>query len=967
MGQTVGEIDLGLTINQALFNGQIGGLAKSAKNPIVNAFKPIGKLLGNVLAVGSIVSFTKECLELGSDLTEVQNVADTTFKRMNESVNEFAANAMTQFGLSETVAKQYMGTLGAMSKSMGFSEQASYDMTAAVTGLAGDVASFYNLSTDGAFDKLKSIWTGETETLKSIGVMLTQTNLDQYALNNGFGKTTASMTEQEKVMLRYQYTLSALSDASGDFAKTSGSWANQTRILSLQFDSLKATLGQGFINLFTPIIQMINTLMSKLQALALQFKSFTEMLVGNRGGSESAVANIATDSESAVSGLSGVESAAKSAAKAVGLLAVDELNVLNSSDTSGTGTVSGATDISTVNSEAEITNGLIGDVNSNIELLTKSIEPFTSAIKRLWNEGLAKLGSFSITGLKDFYNEFLAPLGKWAFGTDDKGLSRLVNIINEDLCGVDWNTINKNLKEFWKAIEPYAEEFGEGLIDFFEDASDVAFDVLEDLFGEGGLLVSLTGWLNENDPDNARNWGYSLGVLSTALIAFRVLGPVIPVFSKLFTLFKGSSFATKISAGVSAAMTSLGGIGGLLTTDLAVIFGAGTVAEIGLTIGASLIGGIVAAIGGFSLGQWLNETITGEEIDMSWTEQFSTIRDSFSDGSWKAALSLWGEDISAGISAISGDLERWLEDNFGEPFGLTFEEVGIAIGTFAGDASQKLSEFKTNVSETFKKAGAEVSGWYNNNLKPTLDNAGKTIVDFGKTYITGPFTLWGQDIKDWWTNDVSPWFTKEKWNGIGESVKSGLSSKWTEFSDWWQSAGVSKWWNEKVAPWFTKEKWTEGMAGVKDGFESTFKNACNTGIDVFNKFIGWLNEKMNFSWDSFSIAGKEIVAAGSLQLFSIPQIPKLAQGGYVGANQPQLAVIGDNRHYGEIVSPEDKMYEISVRAMKDALMEIRPLMLQRNDSDTRDIVINVDGKEVFKINRKYAYEYYKTTGKPAFP
>lgn len=88
--------------------------------------------------------------------------------------------------MSETVAKQYMGTLGAMSKSMGFSEQASYDMAEAVTGLTGDVASFYNLSTDEAFDKLKSIWTGETETLKSIGVLLTQTNLDQYALNNGF-------------------------------------------------------------------------------------------------------------------------------------------------------------------------------------------------------------------------------------------------------------------------------------------------------------------------------------------------------------------------------------------------------------------------------------------------------------------------------------------------------------------------------------------------------------------------------------------------------------------------------------------------------------------------------------------------------------------------------------------------------------------------------------------------------------
>ena len=82
---------------------------------------------------------------------------------------------------------------------------------------------------------------------------MTQTNLDQYALNNGFGKTTAKMTEQEKVMLRYQYVTSALSNATGDFVKTQDSWANQTRILSLRFEQLKASLGKGFIALFTPI------------------------------------------------------------------------------------------------------------------------------------------------------------------------------------------------------------------------------------------------------------------------------------------------------------------------------------------------------------------------------------------------------------------------------------------------------------------------------------------------------------------------------------------------------------------------------------------------------------------------------------------------------------------------------------------------------------------------------------------
>ena len=107
---------------------------------------------------------------------------------------------------------------------------------------------------------------------------MTQSALDAYAMANGFGKTTQQMSESEKVALRYQFVMSKLSAAQGDFARTSGSWANQTRILKLQFDSLKATLGQGFINLFTPILKVINTLLGKLTTLAHAFKSFTELI-----------------------------------------------------------------------------------------------------------------------------------------------------------------------------------------------------------------------------------------------------------------------------------------------------------------------------------------------------------------------------------------------------------------------------------------------------------------------------------------------------------------------------------------------------------------------------------------------------------------------------------------------------------------------------------------------------------------
>lgn len=161
MPASIGEIGLDLVVNQGQFNKQMSGITGIAKKA--------GAALAGAFAVSKIVDFGKKCLELGSDLAEVQNVVDVTFPNMTAQVDKFAKSAAQSFGLSETMAKQYTGTFGAMAKAFGFSEKASYDMGTALTGLAGDVASFYNISQDEAYTKLKSVFTGETESLKDLG------------------------------------------------------------------------------------------------------------------------------------------------------------------------------------------------------------------------------------------------------------------------------------------------------------------------------------------------------------------------------------------------------------------------------------------------------------------------------------------------------------------------------------------------------------------------------------------------------------------------------------------------------------------------------------------------------------------------------------------------------------------------------------------------------------------------------
>lgn len=284
MAKSDGTVYINTKIDTTGFKNGMDDVGKQTK-ALSSSFSKLGKIIGAAFAIGKIVDFGKKALELGSDLQEVQNVVDVTFTKMSDNVDEFSKNAAESAGLSETMAKRYVGTFGAMAKSFGFAESEAFNMSTALTQLAGDVASFYNITQDEAYTKLKSVFTGETESLKELGVVMTQSALDSFAMEEGLGKTTKQMTEQEKVALRYRFVLNQLSGASGDFARTSDSWANQVRMLKLNIESIMASVGQALINFFTPIIKLINVLLSKIATLANSFKAFSEMIMGKKSSS----------------------------------------------------------------------------------------------------------------------------------------------------------------------------------------------------------------------------------------------------------------------------------------------------------------------------------------------------------------------------------------------------------------------------------------------------------------------------------------------------------------------------------------------------------------------------------------------------------------------------------------------------------------------------------------------------------
>lgn len=936
-----------------------------------NAFNKTAKVVGAVLSVTAVVAFGRSCIQLGSDLTEVQNVVDVTFGDMNRKVNEFSRNAIKQFGLSELAAKEYMGTYGSMAKSFGFATEEVYQLSASITGLTGDLASFRNLSTDEAYTKLKSIFTGETESLKEIGVVMTQTALDQYALNEGLGKTTANMTEQEKVMLRYRFVMSALSDAQGDFERTSHSWANQVRVLQLQFESLKATIGQGLINAFTPVIYVINTILEKMQMLASYFRAFTAALFGDAGGGNAlSEASGALGSAAGSSGLvvDNMGSAAKAAKDMKNSLAsFDELNNLSSGTSSGGGG-GGTVDFGNMNGElfgGVTVNPEIEEaterIRSAVERLKEAAGPAREALKRLQEEGLTRLGTFSWTGLQDFWEYFLKPLGGWVLG---EGFPRFVDITNEFLTEIDWTDINDALREFWIALEPFAENVGEGLLDFYEGLASVGAEFINAVVPGG--MRALTDVLNSADAENARDFGYALGILSTALPGLKIAGVVAPQIETLGRAIKDLPGFITMSGGAGTAAFDIFGMHIIdaisnfieenFGQEVVDAIGHGLLISVGIMAGGYLAGPLGALAGG------IITALVDVLVNIDWSGDV-----------WeKVGKKLFNFDTA---NALAEQANEFFYTAFNTENFLEFGE-NIIAGIGAGMTSA-IAYLIEPITDLFDFVIGEICDLFGiNSPAAEMEPYGQYILEGIILGFRNTFGSWTESLDEWYSKHIEPWFTLKKWSELYESIKSAMKTKWDETAGQW-SDDVNSWWSENVEPWFTKEKWKSVMGEIPSAFGSIFKDAVNAGVEQLNKLIDWINEKLNFSFDGYEILGEEIIPAFNIQLFRIPHIPTFAGGGFPNTGQLFIANESGPELIGRIgnrtaVANTEQIVDAVARgvfmAISGAGMGDEETMYRAFRRALEDVPLgnSRDPDRDFKTMQTKAAEYRKRTGKPAF-
>ena len=498
LGKSDGSVIIDTNMDTSGFGKGVNTMKKQVGG-LTSAVGKLGLAISAAFAVGKLIKFGKEAIELGSDLQEVQNVVDVTFTTMSDKVDEFAKNAAETAGLSETMAKKFTGTYGAMAKAFGFAEVEAFNMSTSLTQLAGDVASLYNLTPDEAYTKLKSVFTGETETLKDLGVVMTQNALDSYAMAKGYGKTTSKMSEQEKVALRYSFVLDQLSSAQGDFARTSDSWANQTRILSLNFDSFKANIGQALINIFTPFLKVINQIVSKMAQLSSYFVAFSEMLVGKStsGGGGSPGEALAEIS----SGYDAITDSTNEAAKAQKkyLSGLDEIRTFTE-DSSTSDSVSSIGGINTLDVNAS-TNGNtkeLEEVENFIDRIKQKMQEFIDKFPVLNNVISIVKNSFELW--KKIANDLFDLLTKPITDNKDGLLLAAQNIANFVLSIIE--RVIVGFDAFMQKLNSVYDEQIHPVI------SDITNDISE-------LVGKFLNWFNNDMAPVLDRWGEKFDVMWT--------------------------------------------------------------------------------------------------------------------------------------------------------------------------------------------------------------------------------------------------------------------------------------------------------------------------------------------------------------------------------------------------------------------------------------------------------------------
>lgn len=899
---------------------------------------------------------------MASDLEEVQNVVDVSFGSMADQVEAFANTAVRSYGMSALTAKRMASTFMAMSNGMDIAQEAGKNMSLQLTALAGDMASFYNVGQDIAQTALNSIFTGETESLKKFGIVLTETNLEAFALSQGIKKSYQAMSQAEKVALRYNYVLNATKNAQGDFARTSGSWANQIRLLKEQWTQFLGILGSGLIKILTPMVKALNQMLASLISIG---NAITKVFGGKTTNNMSTtIKDSASSAGDLDAGLGDANESAKKLSRTIA--GFDELNVLNPKeeekkpDSGNTGSDIGAGNIADFKVDETQTEG----VKTRLEQFVKDCQE----ILNKWQSTIPKLEINFDTekaknNLQNIGKNLLDTIAGWGsfiitIGIDianDLDIGRLGN----DILGLV-EAFTELASSITGAVVPALENFYNiGLSPLVVSIGNVADSMLT---WATGILKSWSDWFTENQ-DNIAQFGTTLGeiVEPISTIVGKILEVAWTALSTALTIINDAlqGIATSLITMKPETLKSI-------ITDLLLIAGGTLTAKAFFNIQDGLMGFVTGtdqagnAWKGFKqiikegnsegdLGYFITEPfrLAFEKLDMIFFTPFKTALNTHLFTPFKSILDAMRVEWTASMTAIgsSGGGLQILESTV-KSVGAGFSQLwtiisahpfallAVAVATVVA-----LLVHLWNTNEEFRNS---IQDLWNNNLKPTIDKIINVLKELWEEHLK-PLV---DRIKELWENTLKPslsdlWDTvKDVWDKLsvvlGEIIKvvgvvistvlgvlvggvemiasiiGGIADVLTGIIDFLTGIFTGDW----------EKAWTgikeivlgilDSISGVFEGFIDGLIEGINNLGNAINDLFGKDKKKKNtYTFNTNS----KINLKNQAKNINIPQMRAFANGGVLSS--PTVGLMGEYSgasNNPEIVTPQSLMRE----TMEDA-------------------------------------------------
>lgn len=972
-------------------------------NKLFSKFGSLGSLVARVFSVYAIANFAKSSIEAASDLVEVQNVVDTAFPNMSAEMDKWASQSIQAFGLSEKSAKEYASTLGLMAQSAGLAEKASYQLGTGLTSVIADMASIYNADFADVYNAIRSgVIGGRTAAIQRYGINMNVANLQAYMTQKGMTQAYNTLDNATKTAIRYNYVIEQTRKIQGDFVKTQGTWANQTRMLKENFTALKAELGSFLVTALLPIIKWLNNLIGIITVVVGKIKELLGVLgikfqtaAASSGGSMSELSDDLTD----------IGDAATDAASKIAKLTdgpFSEMHKLAGDTATGAGglkDIFGGSALLTADSPYGVPKSVFADWFEEIKKSFKVDELFgeikrwfdeirrwIKAIKDAWNNAWNIKGNTfvqsiidkitSIIGLVNDISEAFRHVyeGGWGqkiFETALESATKVNDKVKEvvEKIRTAWNSGSGHMGWVGKDVKPGTNGIPtnvpvSGITTNQKEYRELTWGeyIAEQVYKIEVALIKLkenilTWFLQKFEDTNWQNvfdgWASSLGRIE------KVINSISNIFAKNskskdnggileFLLTHAIDIAAIITVvkALGSVVKIFGGLGKVISGVWKGLQGVWQI--LGWISGGSALTaleGIVAAVeaivGGFSIGTGIGEIfslLTGNMEDAEMYADANLLYKMF--GGKEKVEEFWFDifDFWKPIGEWAGDL-----------FMTGFEGV---CGGWVKPLWELIMLGNENLGEKFETLWFDCFDFWKD---PWLNITGQSWVPFWESKgaeLKDTVDAWGiteffETIFDFWRD---PWQALTGmswvpfWETKGAELKDAVDS-WgiTEFFE-----EIFEFWKDPWSAIFGKT-WSQWWTDLAQDAISAIQQIIDKVKDLFSLntsgFMSGLTQKAsNFVSNAASKIGINL--------------PHHAAGAIYAPNRPQLAVLGDHPSQTEYALTEGHLDAIANR-MSMAIMRgmaganqnsKQPIIVQIGNEEFKDYVVNAVNENNFRRN-----------------